>query len=180
MTTPRRRRHGRTPGLTLVELVVAATLVSLVSFGFAALYGTASSQLTTAMGAGAAAGDALYAKAHVTRTLRNAVEAKRDPNDPSNPKKLNVTYDRWDATTSKITSVTGQYKWDGAATLTWHPDVTNVAAAETVSGAVVGFTAAPGKSVQVDMSVQQGPSNHPQQVVVHTTVQLRGRDLRKP
>ena len=159
----------RARGVTMTELLMAATLVSLVSLGVGAIYGSSHTALTDTMVAGTLQREAAFALRHLSLTVRGGSALAWD----AGATRLTVTI----PTSFETPGVTrGEAYWRdaGANTFRWAPDASNLGTFQVLAQNVTGFgsTLLNGDSaVQVTLTVANGSRAY----TVTTTAACRGR-----
>ena len=147
--------------------MIAATLVSMVALGFAAMYGTSQSYLTDAINASEVQGDASMVLEHVTRKLRWA--SADSMSDTAVLRTVLVIYKM----PGSGATTTGKYEWAKTArTVTWFPDSSSTTDLIMLSRIITDLTITDqGDSVLVSVQATQGP----RVVRLNSSVMLRGR-----
>ncbi len=160
-------------GLTLIELLMAAVLLSLVGLSFAALYGTAQRYLIKDTLAASVQGEAAYAMEHMRRHLMLADGVTNPaPPFPTAPPATTVTF-TWTPALG-VPQVTSTYQLNASDSHLL--EYVESGRTETIARHVslISFTRTEPSQMSITLTIQQTAGTATQQVQLDAAVTHRG------
>ena len=167
------RTKRASAGLTLLELVVAVSLLGIVGLAFGVIYGNAQRYMVQSISFSATQGEVSFAVEHIRKQMLQTVEITAPAEGAAAAAQM--TFQR--LPTLGAARITSQYQVTSGA-LRFYPDTVNAAGTfEVVARSVtaVTFTRASRSNVTVDITTQRTTGNTPaQQTNLVVTLNARG------
>ncbi|MBI3322502.1 MAG: prepilin-type N-terminal cleavage/methylation domain-containing protein [Candidatus Omnitrophica bacterium] len=156
-------------GLTLLELMIAVTLLGLVTVSFAYLYGTSQRFLVQSVNISSVQGEAAFALEHIQRNLSRAT-ALSQPADGNTGGTLEFS---WQPT---ITAALRASRYELSGTdLRFIPDTANAGVFEVIARNITGaLFARADPSVSMQITSQRNSGGDTRDTTLRTTVSPRG------